>query len=397
MSYRTPLLICLSFILAACSALPASGPYSANILADTKVHLSGEAQFPDGHPDKQEPKYTLVEINEHTIDVISKYRKVNAHNSNWPKNTSPHVTKIEVGDSIEITIFEQNAGGLFVQEGAGIRPGNFISLPPQIVDRTGFITVPYAGQIKAAGKTSAEISASIVSALSDLALAPQVVVSFQSRGGTEVSVLGDVEDASRFSLGFNDERVLDVIAAAGGPRFPGYETWVSLQRKGNEHTIFMDDLFIDPSKNIFVQPNDTYYLYREPKVFNVYGAAEFQGTLPFEKRKLTLSEALGRAQGLRDTQADPAEIYIYKEEPIEFIRKIEDSLSVEYSDAQTAFVPVIYRINLREHEGFFLAQKFPMQDQDTVYIANAESVEYLKFLDIISTTSSTRTATERAF
>ena len=389
--------MCSSLVIAACTALPASGPYSTNVLSDAKVHISGKSKFPDAQPHHQKIQYALVEVNEHTINTIAKYRKPYRPEHKWPKNTGPHVTKVEVGDIIQVTIFEQNSGGLFVQEGAAIRPGNFIDLPPQTVDGAGYINVPYAGLIKAAGLTANEISNSIVNALSDLALAPQVVVSFDTRGGSEVSVLGDVEDADRFSLGFNQDRILDVIASAGGPNSPGYETWVSLQRGDDEYTILMDELLTNPKKNIYAQPNDTVYLYREPEVFNVYGAAQFQGSLSFDKRKLKLSEALARANGLRDTQADPAEIYIYKEEPIEYVRQLEDAVSLEYANLETEFVPVIYRLNLREHKGFFHAQKFPVQDQDTVYIANAESVEYIKFLDIISTTSATRTTTERAF
>lgn len=397
MTLYKSLAVCSTLLIAACSALPASGPYSSNVFSDAKVHISGAEKFPDAQPNHQRIQYTLVEVNEHTIDAIAKYRKPYRPSHKWPQNSAPHVTKVEVGDVIQVTIFEQNAGGLFVQEGAAIRPGNFIDLPPQTVDSAGYINVPYAGLIKAAGHTANEISSQIVNALSDLALAPQVVVSFNTRGGSEVSVLGDVEDADRFSLGFNKDRILDVIAAAGGPNSPGYETWVSLQRGDDEYTILMDELLLNPKKNIYAQPDDTVYLYREPEVFNVYGAAQFQGSITFDKRKLVLSEALSRANGLRDTQADPAEIYIYKEEPAEYVRKLEDAASLEYAELDSELVPVIYRLNLREHKGFFHAQKFPVQNQDTVYIANAESVEYLKFLNIVNATSTTRTATERAF
>tara|TARA_R110001592_G_scaffold16881_3_gene71424 strand:- start:36544 stop:37737 length:1194 start_codon:yes stop_codon:yes gene_type:complete len=393
-SIVTTSIACLA--LGAC-ALPASGPYSTNMLSDSKAHISGSAQQFQGDAKQPKLQYTLIEVNENTIGAIVQNRTPFKKAHQWPKNTAAHVTKVEVGDSIQLTIYEQNSGGLFVPKEAGVRPGNFITLPPQIVDQSGYITVPYAGQIKVAGKTSAEISANVTKALADLALAPQVVVSFSNRGGSEVSVLGDVETASRFSLSFNTQRILDVIAAAGGPQSPGYETWISLQRDGHEYTILMDEILLDPKKNIYAQPNDTIYLYSEAEVFNIYGASQVQGTLPFNKRNLTLSEALGRAQGLRDTQADPAEIYIYKEEPIEYIRAIEDSLALDASQIEGDLVPVVYKINLRKTEGFFFAQKFPVQDQDVVYIANAETVEYLKFLNIISSTSSTKSVTKGAF
>jgi polysaccharide export outer membrane protein len=48
---------------------------------------------------------------------------------------------------VSVTIFEAEAGGLFVPSEAGARPGNFVTLPEQIVDSNGNITVPYAGTI----------------------------------------------------------------------------------------------------------------------------------------------------------------------------------------------------------------------------------------------------------
>ncbi|MCK5374455.1 MAG: polysaccharide export protein [Alphaproteobacteria bacterium] len=405
---RVSTLCFLSLLISSCGALPVAGPYSHDLRKDAAIEITGHRISKDLEINDnstimaKQMKYVVIDINEHTIDTIAKNRKAYGKKpANWPEKTKSHVTKVDVGDSISITIYEQNSGGLFVPKEAGVRPGNFITLPPQIVDSYGYITVPYAGSIKATGKTTAQIGEAITSALSELALAPQVVVSFSSRGGTEVSVLGAVRNASRFSLGFNNERILDVIAAAGGPTAPGYETWVSLQRDEKEYSVIMDNLLLEPSKNIFMHPNDTVYLYREAEVFNVYGAASNQGTLNFNKRSLSLSEALGRAQGLQDNRADPAEIYIYKEEPYAYIQAIKEDLSLgeedKYAQFVASYVPVIYKLNLREHKGFFFAQKFPVSNQDTIYIANAESVEYLKFLDIVSNTSTTVENTDNTF
>jgi len=50
-----------------------------------------------------------------------------------------------VGDTVGVTIFESAAGGLFIPSEGSVRPGNFIELPNQLVDKSGYITVPYAG------------------------------------------------------------------------------------------------------------------------------------------------------------------------------------------------------------------------------------------------------------
>jgi len=75
-----------------------------------------------------------------------------------------------------VTIFEAAAGGLFIPIEAGVRPGNFITLPNQNVDSKGNIAVPYAGAIRASGRTPADVQQSIVDALKNRAIEPQAVV-----------------------------------------------------------------------------------------------------------------------------------------------------------------------------------------------------------------------------
>ena len=73
--------------------------------------------------------------------------------------------KLGIGDVVSVTIFEAAPGGLFVPNEAGARPGNFVTLPNQIVDSKGNITVPYVGAIRAAGRTPSEVQQAIVKAL----------------------------------------------------------------------------------------------------------------------------------------------------------------------------------------------------------------------------------------
>jgi len=299
-----------------------------------------------------------------------------------------------------------------------LNPGNFVTLPPQTIDSSGAIMVPYVGKVIAAGRTPEEVGKVIEDELWNKAIEPQVVVSFANRQGAEVSVIGDVNEARRLSLGFNQFKILDVIASAGGPNSPGYETIVSLQRGDKEYTIPFDDLVLSPDKNIFSKINDIVYLYREPKTFTAHGAVLTRGTIPFGKRKLRLSEALGLARGLNDGTADPAEVYIYRhvrerdvennaEKKIAALSRVNPdkplagiSLLFKDSKKQEAKVetaaaalgknddkPVIFKLNLRKANGFFLAQKFMMQDQDIVYVANAESVEFSKFLNVLNLNS----------
>jgi protein involved in polysaccharide export with SLBB domain len=77
----------------------------------------------------------------------------------------PRRVTLGIGDVVSVTIFEAEAAGLFLPSEAGARPGNFVTLPDQIVDSNGNITVPYAGTIRAAGRTPSEVQQAIIEAL----------------------------------------------------------------------------------------------------------------------------------------------------------------------------------------------------------------------------------------
>ncbi len=372
--------------LTGCGFLPASGPHASAILIGSSASVSTETKS---------TSYLTVNITDDLLHKLDLRQKSIDTNINWPVGGKPKAVNVDVGDTIMVTIYEAQSGGLFVPREAGVRPGNFISLPAQTIDGSGYITVPYIGLVQAAGKTTNSIAKSIAAGLADRAIEPQVVVSFQDRGGSEVSVIGDVRNPSRFALSFNEERVLDGLANAGGSSFPGYESWVTLHREGKEHTIKLDDLLLDPSKNIYLEPNDTLYLYREPETFSIYGASQFQGSFNFERRKIELSDAIAKAQGLNTFQADPSEIYVFRRERPDFLEITGQDVAPEISEQST--IPVIYKLNLRKGDGFFLAQKFQMQDDDIVYIANSESVEFSKFLNILNLQSSTTNVTRDAY
>jgi protein involved in polysaccharide export with SLBB domain len=69
-------------------------------------------------------------------------------NSANARRPPPRGIMLGVGDVVSITIFE-SLGGLFFPNDAGARPGNFVTLPNQMADSNGNITVPYAGIIRA--------------------------------------------------------------------------------------------------------------------------------------------------------------------------------------------------------------------------------------------------------
>ncbi len=371
-------IVAMTALFVGCAALPRSGPDDGAIAGGAKVVVSG--------PDKKVGiDYVLVDINKNILAYFDTAPSTTlAQGFGGGKGPAPDLP-LGVGDVVSVAIFEAQSGGLFIPADAGSRPGNYVTLPNQTVDHDGNISVPYAGRVRAAGRTIAEVQSDIEDALANRAIEPQVVITTVTDRANLVSVLGDVNSPAKIQITAAGERILDAIAEAGGLSTPGVETYVTLQRRGRTATVLFDKLVKTPSENIFLAPGDTVYVNRERRTFLAFGASGASGRIDFEDSDLTLGEALGKAGGLLDNRADPSQVFVYRMEPRDLVQKF----GVDVSKMSGKEVPVIYKANLRDPAAFFATQKFAMRDKDILYISNAKSVELTKLLSIINDVSTT--------
>jgi polysaccharide export outer membrane protein len=350
-----------------CSLVPASGPADYNIRAESSPTIP----------------YTLVKLTPETVSTVAHYEPRGLAGVFPDKRLGPSRIKFGIGDVVSVTIFEAAAGGLFIPTEAGVRPGNFVTIPDQTVDNDGNISVPYAGAVKAAGRYNGEIQQDIVNRIKNRAIEPQVVVALSQQRTSLVSVFGEVNTPARYpaaALGAQD-RITDAITRAGGIKGQGFETWVMLQRGNRRATVPFANLVYEPSNNIFVQPDDHIYVYREQQKFLAFGAAGQQGEFNFDAWRINLAEAVGKAGGLVDVQADPASVFLYRPEP----RELAELLGVDVKRFTGELVPVIFSINFRDPGGYFLATNFQMRNGDVLFIANSPSVDVTKYLAYLNT------------
>src|SRR5262249_18311194 len=157
--------------------------------------------------------YVLVDINRTVLEnAIDLGPESFFHTFGTGRGPAP-VIRVGVGDAVQVSIFESSAGGLFIPAEAGVRPGNFVTLPSQTVDRNGNIKVPYAGEIRGEGRTIPEIQREIETKLENRAIEPQVVITLVEQNATEVAVVGDVVNgANKFRIRPSGERILDMIS-----------------------------------------------------------------------------------------------------------------------------------------------------------------------------------------
>ena len=366
-----------TFALGGCTSMPASGP-------DTGSKSLPAINQAAGIP------HAVVNVTPTVLHVVQGTRTKGGNLSQLRGGRAP--TLIGVGDIVTVTIFEASSGGLFIPLDSTNSAGNFVNLPDQQVDSAGNISVPYAGTIKVAGMEPVAIQRVIEQRLASRAIEPQAVVSVKSQSSSQVSVLGDVNVPAKFQINPKGERVLDVIARAGGPKQPGYETYVTVQRGSTKVTAYFQTLVRDPSSNIYVRPGDTIYASREPHAFMAFGAAGENGRFDFADETISLSDALGKAGGLIDNRANPGAVLVYRLES----RKVAQRLGIEVEKWGASEIPVIYQFNLKDPSGFFLASSFPIQNKDVIYIGNAAVVQLLKVIDVIGSATSAAGAARNA-
>jgi polysaccharide biosynthesis/export protein len=369
-SLRRAALALPALFCAGCSIVPSSGPQGIDVLNRSQ----------GGQP--VSVPYALVELKSEVVELLGQYTP--RLSTAFADRTPPKAYRFGVGDIVSVSIFEAAAGGLFTSD-AGIRAGNFVTLPNQAVDERGDLAVPYAGSVPAKNRTPGELQADIVKRLKDRALEPQVVVSVAQQNTSLISVLGDVRTAGRFPAQPSGERILDVIARAGGPGNQGYDMWVSLERRGHRATIPFGALLYEPANNIYVIPNDVIYLYNLPQTFVAFGAGGTQGQFNFGAWRLSLAEAVGKQGGLNDVQADPSSVFLYRGET----REVAAKLGVDCTRFTGPIIPVIYHVNLRDPSGYFLAQSFEMRNKDVLFSSNSAVVETTKFLTFLRTIMAT--------
>lgn len=368
----------LTVTLCSCSTLPRSGPSHQSIVSQA----SAKAAQPEK---KQGIDYALVNITKEIVPLFDEVVLTSfAKGFGSRKSYAPDVP-LGVGDTVQVSIFEAQSGGLFIPDDAGSRPGNFITLPNQAVDTSGVIRIPYAGAVKVAGRKAADVEVDIEKKLANRAIEPQVVVTTVTSRSNMASILGDVNEPAQLELNPSGERVLDLIARAGGINAPGYETYVSIERGNKKATVLFQSLVDDPKENIYIRPGDTIYVNRERRTYLAFGASGLNGRIDFEDSNLTLGEALGKAGGLLDSRADPAQVFLYREVD----RDVLARAGVDVSKLHGDMVPTVFHANMRDPAIFFAVQKFRMRDKDVIYVSNADTVELVKFLSIINGVSDT--------
>ena len=358
---------CIALLMGGCSVLPAAAPTAREVTTDQVAADSG---------------FVVVDVDPNVISVLGA-RARQGFGAGFSDRRAPASNRIGPGDTLQIAVWEGGAGGLFSTSttAPGSTGARAATMQPAVVSADGMISVPYAGTIRASGETPTSLRRIIEARLADKAIQPQVEVSLATSGSNVVAVNGEVNRAGVVVLSARGDRLLDVIANAGGPKYAAAETSVTLTRHGVTRTVMLQKIVESPSDNIGMRPGDSVFLTRAARTFTAYGAAGRVGHYPFDVDQLSLAEALAKAGGLIDAVADPSAVFLFRYEPRQTVRQLLPA--DRHAALPNGQVPVVYRVNLREANGYFMAQSFGMRDKDIILAANSDGAQLLKFFTLV--------------
>lgn len=359
----------LALASSGCAILPAAGP----TVSEVEHGANGDVAA----------NFVVLDVDEAVVSALAKAGR-EGFGAGFSSKAGAADLRIAVGDVLQITLIEVG-GGIFGQASSSTTLGaqSFAAqttpFQPATVGHDGMVNVPFAGRIAAAGKTTDEVRQSVESGLSAKSSSPQVEVQIVSGTGNVATVAGDVNHPGVLPVAPGGSRLIDMIAAAEGSKFPSYETTVRITRNGRATSASLQNIVERPEENVYIHPKDSVYLSHEPRTFSAFGATEKVGFYPFETARLSLAEAIAKVGGFVDKTADPAGAFLFRHEPESFVLALRPDLAGKLPES----VPVVFRMNLRESPGYFLAQRFQMRDKDVILIADAEGTQLMKFFALL--------------
>lgn len=284
---------------------------------------------------------------------------------------------ISPGDVLGLTIWENVDDGLLAGEGQ-----NSTILEEVQVDGAGFIFVPYAGRIRAAGNTPEAIRGVITRRLEDQTPDPQVQVRRIAGDGATVSIIGAVGGQGVYAIERPTRTLATMLSQAGGVAVEPDIARVTVTRGGMSDTIWFNDLFENPHLDIALRGGDKILVEEDARSFTALGATGAQARVDFDSQTLSALEAIATVGGLNASTADPTGVFVIRNEAAPVANSV-----LARDDLQGA-QRMVYVIDLTEPNGLFKARDFVIRDNDTIFVTEAPYSQFTRIISSLLTPAS---------
>jgi len=349
-------LLALAILVAGCG-LPRSGPSRSEILS-ASTERRGDA---------------------HIVEVTDAVVRANTLPPGFGFSTSFERAgivgsdTIAPGDVLTITVWENVDQGVLAAAGGGATMLSGIQ-----VDGQGFIFMPYAGRIRAAGNSPEALRRVITRQLESQTPDPQVLVTRDAGDGATVSIVGNVGVQGIYPIERPTRTLTAMLARAGGISAEPEGIQITVIRGGQRGTVWLSDLYADPTNDIALRPGDRILVEQDTRAYTAIGATGGQRRVVFDTQDLSALEAITQAGGLNSNIADPTGIFVFRDEPAEIANAVLGRRDL------IGTARMIYVLDLTKPSGIFVARDFVVRDEDTIYVTEAPFTQWQKIIGAIT-------------
>jgi polysaccharide export outer membrane protein len=192
------------------------------------------------------------------------------------------------------------------------------------------------------------------------------VVTFRSK---RIYVVGEVAKAGLLEINDIPMTMLEAVNRAGGFTTAADHANVLLTRAGKTYRVDLQALYENgvTSQNVRLEPGDIVNVpdRQQNKIF-VLGEVAKPGSYVMNKRRSTLAEALGDAGFVNQLTSNPGWIFV--------MRGGADS-------------PELFHLDARSPDALLLADRFPLQPRDIVYVDVADVARWNRVITNILPTA----------
>lgn len=274
-----------------------------------------------------------------------------------------HQYRVGPRDVLTITVWEHPE--------LTIPAGSFraAELSGNVVGEDGYFYYPYVGAIKAEGRTVEEIRIELSKGLSKYIEDVQMDVRVARYRSQRVYISGEVRNRGVQFVQDIPLTVLEAIATAGGVTPNADQRSVTLARKGKIYTINLLALYEngDLRQNVALKHGDI--LNVPDRQFNkIFILGDINaGSIFMNKGRMTLNEALSDRSGPNTSASDAARIFIFR---------------------SGLGKPKIFHLNTKSPDMLLLAERFPMQPRDIIFVDRVEGLRWNQIINQIQPTLS---------
>lgn len=311
-----------------------------------------------------------------TADLIierenSKQQEVN----NLPTDNVPmSAYKIGPHDRLQITVWDHPELN---------DPGSE-KIDPELAGKTvqddGTLYYPYVGNVPVGGKTVAEVRELLTEGLSKYFKRVKLdvrVLAFQSH---RAAVVGQVRSPGIQAMNETPLTIAEAISRAGGVTEEADSSSVTLARDGKLYKIDVLKLYEKggADQNLLLKDGDVLNIpdRRDSKVFVMGEVGRQQALQIGNGQRMTLAQAIAEAYGVDFNTSRPEEIYV--------IRTGEQK-------------PEIFQLDAESPDALILADQFPLQAHDTVFVGTAGVTQWSRVLNQILPGSFTSIMSQAAY